>query len=222
MRTLRYLVAASLAACAPSLQTTPLVGPPVTKAPAVVEVLEAPPERATAVVGLGVAELDTEGPRPQSPSAELVASFRGAAAERGADVVVIELMETRWRRAYYSTMLRYLAPGESSSDGPRACDHPDTVAALEAARQEAAACLGKAKKDRPGLFGKVTIRFEVDAFGGIRRAAPTPDSTRDTQVQMCILEPLFTGKTYGPAKPFSCRSEVTVEVPAVAAEPEAG
>ena len=175
-----------------------------------VQLLDARLQRPAMTVSVSVVEMKRTAPLPEAPDAAWVAEMRRAAASRGADALVVERLDERWRRAFYGVGLRYLRADEVVPDVP-ACDHPRYHLGVAQAREAADRCIGELKRARPALKGVAAIVFEVDAFGDIRRAAAAPGASRDTQVRACLVEAVV-GERYGEPAGFRCRAGLSLEL----------
>ncbi len=199
--------ALTVAACASSIRSAVAPGPPAQANELfLVDVLEAPPSRPTELVSLSVAEWDRDDPLPAQPNEDVVDAMKRVAAAQGAGVLVIERLDTQWRRAFYGLGLRFV---EAPPPEPPECTHPEATQALADARRRAQACLALVRQQRPNLQGAVTVAFEIDPFGAARLAATTPDSTRDGQVQACALEAVHR-TDFGTPPGLGCRLRLEV------------
>lgn len=139
-------------------------------------------------------------------------AMREAAAMRGADALVIEVLDTRWRKAIYGLGMAYdKVEGPAGDAALSACTHASALAAAKAATEGVQKCLDALAATRKSLKGEVTILFIVDPFGGVRRAAASPSSSRDTQVQACALEAVLE-TDFGPSEGLGCTLEVSASV----------
>ena len=129
--------------------------------------------------------------------------MRENAAERQAEMLVFERVDGPYKRGYYGLGLQRVADGEPV----KVCAHEAAMRGVSRARTLARRCLTRLKKRRRGIKGEVTVIFEVDAFGGVHYAAPAPGSTRDTEVQACLLKAVHDAD-YGPPDAFFCRLEL--------------
>jgi len=131
--------------------------------------------------------------------------MRAFAAERQAEMLVFERVDGPFKRGYYGMGLQRVTDGGPES--VKACVHEAALRGVSRARTLARRCLTRLKKRRRGIKGEATVIFEVDAFGGVHYAAPAPGSTRDTEVQACLLKAVHDAE-YGPPDAFFCRLEL--------------
>ncbi len=174
-----------------------------------VEVTDVVPAEPVRLVSVSTLDVIYEGePLAPRPSDGDVEAMRRAAAGHGAELLVLERVDNSYRHAYYG--FGYVRDRSVESPGkvpPPTCVHPDAHVGRDAAAKRAAACLGKLKAKRPALAGRLEMVFQVDAHGAIYRAAATPSSSRDTQVQRCGMKAVFAG-SYGPHSQLLCTVEI--------------
>jgi hypothetical protein len=90
------------------------------------------------------------------------------------------------------------------------CIQPGFAEALADAKARGARCVKRLLYERPALSGKVDVLFEVDPNGRVLRAAATPDSSRDGQLQECVVGAVHA-TAFGEPTTFSCRGRVDVD-----------
>lgn len=196
-------------ACGSSLTTTDRgTSRPATPA-YLVGVTDSRPTRAFTRVSVSVATVDMDTKAPNSPDASVIEAMKKAAAARGAKMVWVERSFSRWQRRFYGWGLVWEAPKKT---GVATCSHAEFKAGVKAATDAATQCFARLKRDRPNLAGSVQILFEVDAWGGIRNAAPAPSSSRDTQVHACAMLAVYR-QNYGAPPGLSCRAKLEAGLP---------
>jgi hypothetical protein len=197
----------TLMACAPTLQSmTRNAGEG--RAPYLVEILDEPNDRATSQVSVSVVTVSTLGPMTKRPNADALAEMRAIAAAAGANFLLIERVDTRWRRAFYGSGLRLSASEETPLTTCQTNTYADT---LRTVSKRAGRCLSALSASRKGLSGLVEFTFEVDTFGRVKRALPGRGSTRDSQMQRCLLKPIMRAD-FGPHDRFRCEGAIRMEL----------
>ena len=138
----------------------------------------------------------------------VVADMREEAAAQGAEVLLLERYESDYRKAFYGigAVEDALAPKTAP-----VCGHPTFKISIEKARAAANECAAKLKRERPQVQGSVTVAFEIDPDGGVLRAAPTPDSSRDSALQACALEAVHQA-SWGIPLEFTCQARIAVDI----------
>jgi hypothetical protein len=176
--------------------------------PAVVRVADAWPEGPVRRVSLAVVAQDPVEPLPPSPPEDRVDEMRDHAARQGAEVLVVEPVDLRWRKAFYGWGVV-----SSAEEVPvPECAHEEAVEELADVRRDAERCLAQVRARRPDVQGRVEVLFQVDAFGDVYAAAATPESSRDTELQQCVLEPVVRG-SFGDHGELLCRMSLAVAPP---------
>jgi len=143
----------------------------------------------------------------QAPD-EIVFDMRRAAAQSGAERLYLERYESPYRKAFYGV------GAISDASAPAAvatCAHAGFAEKFKAADSRAQSCGRALKERRPQVQGKVDIVFEVDPAGGVLRAAATPDSTRDSELQACVTEAVHD-TDWGVPTGFTCQGRIAVEI----------
>jgi hypothetical protein len=181
---------------------------PDAKDPSLVEVRTTGFDGPTRTVSYSTWDVDPNEELPAEAPAGVVEDMREEAANYGADMLLIERVEDDWRKVWLGLGVKKdeLAPKEIPVCGQAGFD-----AAQEDAKRRAANCAQLILSERPQLRGLVSVVFEVDPEGRALRAAPTPDSSRDSEFQECVVGAVHT-TTYGEPKGFSCQGRVTVEI----------
>ena len=197
---------ASSSGCA-SIRSAGLPGTPVEVF--LVEVTDIAPDGPVRLVSVSTLDVIYEGqPLPPRPGEGDVAEMRRAAARHGAELLVFERVDNRYRHAYYGFGYVRDRSAGAAREAPVPCAHPDGLAARAAAAKRAASCLGTLKSKRAALAGRLGMVFQVDAHGDVYRAAATPASSRDTQVQQCGMKAIFSGSGYGAHGQMLCTLEI--------------
>ena len=174
----------TFSACATALESTHRGGASTPVEPYLVGVTETAPQRPYRVVSVSVDKHDMRASEPAAASDSVQDAMKAYAASRGAKMVWIERSMNRWQRRFYGWGLVWVDRPEDATPS-KACKHWGFAEGLAAAQAAAKTCFGKLLRTRPALAGSVEILFEVDPWGGIRQAAPSPNSSRDTQVHAC-------------------------------------
>ncbi len=168
-----------------------------------VEVTDALPKPPVALVSVSVVGSGRDGTLPTSLSDNQTASMREAAATYGAEMLVVERVDTRWRRAFYGFGVRH-TDSRGVAFGDVDCAHAGLSGALTEARRRAQRCLERARAARPALRGTLRVIALVDAFGDVYRAAVTPDSSRDGAMHACGLSAAY-GTHFSAHETLLCR-----------------
>lgn len=177
--------------------------PPSHQPPYLVQVVDAAPAEPTKTVSLSTYMLDPAAPPPDLPAPDVLAAMQVAAAARGAEMLYIERVDSPWRRTFYGVGLK-----RAEADTPvPTCAGEGVGHIIERLERHATRCLEDLRRSRGALRAHVIVRFQVDAFGDVYRAAATPESTRDTAAQRCVLEPVWR-QTYMQPEAFFCALEV--------------
>ena len=201
------LAAFASGGCGPSVKTISF-GPVTVEhnKPFLVKLIDAAPAKPVEIVSMSVVEREAWAAPQKRPSEDVVATMRRHAGQRGAHYLVIERLDNPWRRAFYGTGLRLLPPGTSTRT-IRDCTHESAREGAEDAAKRASRCMDKLRRTRPALKGEVAVLLEVDPFGRVRRAVPTPDSSRDTLMRNCALGAVFQ-QDFGEPGSWGCRVRV--------------
>jgi hypothetical protein len=201
------LLLPTLCACGATLQSVSYGGGEP-RQPFLVQIVEDRPKRATETVSLTVAELDPAGTMTDRPGVGVRGFMLKAAARAGAHFLLLERLDTRWRRAFYATGLRLK---EGATNTVPECTHIAYEPAAQAVLVQAGNCLRDLKRQRPSLVGVLGYTITVDAFGRAKRALPAEDSSRDTQMQKCLLRPVFKAD-FGQPGTYGCNAELRLEL----------
>jgi hypothetical protein len=189
------------AACGASVQHAPRAtdGPPA-REPVLVQIVDSAPLEAR-VVSMTRYEIHPSDTLPTEAPDGVKMEMREEAARAGAESLLIERLNTPWKRAFFGLGLH------GTGAAPPRCEHPAFVDASQDASASIERCLRSLQKKRPALKASMTIMFQVNAFGDVMRAAATPESSRDGQARACGLEAVF--KTdFGTPAGFVCRGRV--------------
>jgi len=168
-----------------------------------VGVTEAKPTRPFKVISVSVDKHDTRRSAPGSVSDSVLEAMKAYAGQRGAKMLWVERSMNRWQRRFYGWGLVWVdSPDKATTT--EACKHFGFTSALKQAEAATQRCFDRLKQSRPKLMGEVEILFEVDPWGGVRQAAPSPSSSRDTQVHGCAMVAVYR-QNYGAPTGFWCR-----------------
>jgi len=169
------------------------------------------------IVSYSTWDVDPNEALPTTAPAGIVAEMRAEAARRGAEVLLLDRVEDAWRKVWLGLGIVRAADGEASIPP---CDHAGFDVAVKDARARAASCARRVLYERPAVRGTVEVLFEVDPHGEVLRAAATPASSRDTELQQCALGAVH-GSAFGEPRGFTCRGSMTLEVTGPAATGQA-
>jgi hypothetical protein len=179
------------------------------------------------IVSFSTWDVDPNEALPATAPAGVVADMRAEAARHGAEMLLLERAEDAWRKVWLGLgIVRAQAststggPGGDSA-GPSAvpvCTQAGFEAALKDARARAITCAKRVLYERPAVRGSIEVLFEVDPHGDVLRAAATPASSRDTELQQCVLGAVHAS-AFGEPVGFTCRGSVAVQVTGAAGSP---
>jgi hypothetical protein len=148
-------------------------------------------------------------PLPAAAPEDVVAQMREEAARRGAQALLLERFEDPWRKLWLGLgVVRAPERAGEPAKPPTPCAQAGFAEALIDAKARAQTCIKRLQFERPQLAGDVQVVFEVDPFGKVLRAAATPDSSRDGQLQACVLGAVHA-TTFGEPTDWSCQGVVT-------------
>lgn len=181
---------------------------PEAKDPTLVEVRTTGFEGAARTVSFSTWDVDPADALPPTAPADVVEEMRAEAARNGADMLLLERIEDAWRKLWLGLGVK---KDDAATREVVACAQPGFAAALEDAKARAVRCVQGVLYERAGLRGEVTAVFEVDPSGAALRAAPTPDSSRDSQFQQCVVGAVH-GTAFGEPSGFTCQGRVTVQI----------
>lgn len=156
-----------------------------------------------------VAQTDT---LPAAAPDDVVSEMRKEAARRGAQALLLERIEDPWRKAWLGLGVVRVPGRELPQEPPTPCAQPGFAEALLDAMARAQTCAKRLKYERPQLSGDVQVVFEVDPFGRVLRAAATPDSSRDGQLQACALGAVHA-TSFGEPSGWSCQATLMMGTP---------
>jgi hypothetical protein len=151
-------------------------------------------------------------PLPTEAPEDVIISMREAASSHGARVLFVERWEDTYRQAFFGYGVEPVEGASFEGLAPvPPCAHASFKAALSEVSASARACVRDVRGRRPGLRGVVDALFEVDPFGGTLRAAASPDSSRDSELQACVIARIYaTG--WGAPEALTCRGAVRVDL----------
>ncbi len=169
-------------------------------------------EGAWRVVNFASFDVALNEPLPGEAPEDVVVSMREAASSHGARVLFIDRWEDPFRQAFYGYGVVPVDGAAFEGLEPAApCAHAAFKAALAEVTTAARACVRDVRARRPGLRGVVDALFEVDPFGGTLRAAASPDSSRDTELQGCVIARIYA-TDWGSPHAFTCRGSMRVDL----------
>lgn len=152
-------------------------------------------------------------PLPSTAPEDVVSEMRAEAARRGAQALLLERIEDPWRKVWLG--LGVVRAPERANEPTKLlapCAQPGFAEALLDAMARAQTCAKRLKYERPQLAGDVQVVFEVDPFGKVLRAAATPDSSRDGQLQACALGAVHAS-SFGEPTGWSCQAILIMGTP---------
>jgi len=173
-----------------------------------VEVKTEAPQRSVQTVSQSIALADPSGSMPQMPSADTVTAMRKAAAARGANYLLIERLDTRWRRAYFGTGLKLSAT--SAGEAP-ACSHGGAIEAKADVVKATGRCLQALKTSRTSLRAKVLAKLNIDASGGLKSIDHEDNSSKDALVRQCLMK-AGAKQSYGVSGAYVCSITIDMEL----------
>lgn len=139
----------------------------------------------------------------------VVTAMREEAARRGAELLLLERIEDTFRKLWLGLGVVRLPDADQVMAPAPSCDHPGYAEALLDAQSRAERCIRRLLFERPALAGHVTALFEVDPNGRVLRAAPTPDSSRDGQLQQCVTGAVHAS-SFGEPATWTCAGRLSV------------
>ena len=182
---------------------------PVEKRPAfLVEVTSSPPDRPTRTVSLSVVPADPRGAMPDLPEPGQVASMRSEAAHHGANFLLIERLDTRWRRVFYGVGLKLDPNGDTA---PHGCGMEEAAPALGKVKKKAKQCIASLRTSRPRLRATINATLHIDPFGRLKAIQHADDSSRDSMVRNCMTKPAAR-MSFGAHRGYSCTIPLTLTV----------
>lgn len=177
-----------------------------------VQVLTQAPDEAYLLVITRV-ELD---PLDQRPVAEAIGEdrlegMRVTAARHGAERLLLDDTRVGGKRRAYGLGLSTTLTSHLTLSPPE-CEGIGLTEAKARAARRASICLKELAARRTALSAEVHVRFRVDPFGALMRAAALPSSSRDSQVQDCVIEALDS-VTYPRPPSLICTDDLQVRYP---------
>jgi hypothetical protein len=172
-----------------------------------VEVRQTGFDGAYRIVSFSTWDVDPSETLPAEAPTGVVDDMRSEAAAQGAELLLVERWDDPYRKAYYG--IGAIKDALASRDIPT-CGQPTFDAAIAAARATAASCVREIRARRPQMRGSVTVAFEIDPDGKTLRAAPTPESSRDSEFQACVVEAVYATEWGAPLQ-FSCQARIGVD-----------
>lgn len=162
----------------------------------------------TRVVSYSIWDIDPNDELPAQAPADVVAEMREHAAGFGAEMLLLDRIEDAWRKAWLGIGV---VKDEAGKREVAPCVHAGFEAALADAKVRAGRCAKGILYERAALRGAIEVLFEVDPEGNVLRAAPTPDSSRDSELQQCVIGAVHT-TTFGRPLGFTCQGRVAVAI----------
>ena len=208
------LTAWASAACGGGLRSVAAESPLAPIDPALVLLVEGPTPPDAHLVNFAAWDASVHEPLPASPPADVLTALRDNAAALGASRLYLDRLDAEHRKAFFAAGV---APASAQpAPAPTPCAHASFAAAAQAVRAEASRCLAAVKRRRPALTGLVAFVFQVDPWGQLMHAAPSPRASRDDEARACLYSALAEAE-FGTTPRFTCAAEI--EVPIDAAEP---
>lgn len=201
-------LAASSGACSSVRSSTRDGSSGLSRDAALVKVVTEGAEGPWHAVSFSAWDVDLVDDLPAKAPEDVINDMREEAADNGAEMLIVERYEDAYRKAFYGwgAVADQLAPKD-----PPVCGHPGFSASLEKAKEKARSCAAILRQKRPALMGSVDVVFEVDPEGNVLRAAPTPNSSRDSELQACVLEAVHESG-WGIPLQFSCQARIAVDI----------
>ena len=177
-----------------------------------VQVLTQPPEEAYLLV-IGRVALDPLDKRPleEALGEDRLTALRSMAAARGAERLLLEESWVRGKRWAYGLGISTSLSSHLSLKPPR-CEGLGVTEAKARVARKSSLCLKELALRRKTLRATAHVRFRVDPFGDLMMAAALPESSRDSQVQACVLEAL-EDVTYPRPPSLVCEDTVQIVYP---------
>ncbi len=177
--------------------------------PTFVEVRTTGFDGAHEVVSYSTWDVDLTETLPAKIPDGVMSEMRDEAARHGAEMLLLDRIDDAYRKVWLGLGAKRTAEGTSTNAVPE-CTQPGFAEALTDAKARGARCVKRLLYERPALSGKVEVLFEVDPNGRVLRAAATPDSSRDGQLQQCVVGAVHA-TAFGEPATFSCRGRVDVD-----------
>jgi len=211
MKLLRCLLPAlfaALSACGGVHHATRPDPTPAAKDPSLVEVRTTGFDGPTRVVSYSTWDVDPNDELPAIAPADVVEDMRVQAGRSGAEMLLLERVEDAWRKVWLGLGV---VKDEAGQKAVAPCVHGGFDAALADAKMRAVRCAKGILYERAAIRGSVNVIFEVDPEGRVLRAAPTPDSSRDSELQQCVVGAVHT-TSFGRPLGFTCQGQVSVAI----------
>lgn len=198
----------SLAACGGVHHASRPDQTPAAKDPSLVEVRTTGFDGPTRIVSYSIWDVDPSDELPVTAPAQVVSDMREQAAQFGAEMLLLERVEDAWRKAWLGLGV---VKDEAGKRVVEPCVHKGFEAAAADAKVRATRCAAGILYERAAIRGSVDVLFEVDPEGNVLRAAPTPDSSRDSELQQCVVGAVHT-TAFGRPLGFTCQGHVAVAI----------
>lgn len=181
---------------------------PDAKDPSLVEVNTTGYSGPTRTVSYSTWDVEPTDELPAEAPVDVVEDMREEAARYGADMLLLERIEDDWRKVWLGLGVK---KDELAAKDIPVCGQPGFAEAREDAQSRAVRCTRLILNERPALRGHVEVAFAVDPEGRVLRAAPTPESSRDSAFQECVLGAVHETE-FGVPLGFTCQGRVTVSI----------
>jgi len=177
-----------------------------------VQVLTQAPDEAYLLVITRVA-IDPLDKRPitEALGEERLDALRTIAAQHGAERLLLDESRVRGERWAYGLGISKTLTSHLGLTPP-ACEGLGLTEAKARVARRASLCLRDLATRRRSLSAKVHVRFRVDPFGDLMRAAALPSSSRDSQVQECVTEALES-VSYPRPPSLICTDDLQIRYP---------
>lgn len=177
-----------------------------------VQVLTQAPDEAHLLVITRVA-IDPLDKRPitEALGEERLDALRAIAAQHGAERLLLDDSRVRGKRWAYGLGISKTLSSHLSLRPPP-CEGIGLTKAKARAARRASLCLKDLAARRRALSAQVHVMFRVDPFGDLMRAAALPSSSRDSQVQECVIEALES-VNYPRPPSLICTDELQIRYP---------
>jgi len=164
------------------------------------------------VVSYSTWDVDLTDALPAQLPAGVLSEMRDEAARQGAEMLLLDRIDDAYRKVWLGLGAKRSAKGASNAVPD--CTQPGFAEALADAKARGERCVKRLLYERKALSGKVDVLFEVDPNGRVLSAAATPDSSRDGELQQCVVGAVHA-TAFGEPATFTCRGRVDVDTTAL-------